>query len=206
MLARILSILAVALPAIAVPVSQSHAEITVSKSVRYFTVGGRTAAELDRELSLRGPARKGSGTRHPGLTRIRFGGAATYRESKGWCAVEKAEVSLTLEIILPKWRERRRADAKLGLIWDTLSADIKRHEERHAEIARQHARKVEAAILALPRQRSCAAIQKRVADVTAREMKRHEAEQIGFDRIEAMNFEKRMMRMLKNRTARMTLD
>ena len=28
----------------------------------------------------------------------------------------------------------------MALIWDTLASDIKRHEERHAEIARTHAR------------------------------------------------------------------
>ena len=31
----------------------------------------------------------------------------------------------------------------MALLWDTLAADIKRHEERHAEIARNHARKPE---------------------------------------------------------------
>ena len=206
MFVRVLLLLAMSLGTVMLPAGESHAEIRVSKKTRYFTIGGRTAAELDRELSLRGPARKGSGTRHPGLTRIRFGGAATYQEKGGWCAVQKAEVSLSLEIILPKWRGRNRADERLGLIWDTLSADIKRHEERHAEIARQRARDVEAAILNLPRQRSCSAIQKQVSAVTAQEMKRHEAEQIRFDRIEALNFEKRMIRLLKNRSAKMNLD
>ncbi len=75
------------------------------------------------------------GFRHPGATQIKFGGEVTYLETDRDCSIGDINVTLKTHITLPQWVNRRQANGTLGLIWDTLSADIKRHEERHAEIA-----------------------------------------------------------------------
>ncbi len=181
----------------------AFADIQVSKTYSYAIIGGHTATELDRELTRKGPRSNETGMRHPGLTQIRFGGTISYSQSNGRCFASAARIRLATKIILPRWKNRKTANARLGLLWDVLLADIKRHEERHAEIARLHARNMETAILALSPQKTCTEMQARVAQVTDAAIIAHDKDQIRFDRIEAANFEKRMARLLEYRQQQM---
>lgn len=171
----------------------------ISKTTTYFSIGGMTAADLDREMMARGPVSSVTGHRHPGATKIKFSGSATFIGKDGRCFIGGAKVKLNTRIMLPRWSNRRKANAQLGLIWDTLSADIKRHEERHAEIARQHARAFERQILSLRPARDCNALKAKVSEISRDAMIAHEKDQRRFDRIESANFENRMMRLLRYR-------
>ncbi len=142
---------------------------------------------------------KSTGARHPGATRIKFGGSVTYVSRGGKCAVGSAVVSLNTRIILPRWVNRKRANADLALVWDTLSADIKRHEERHAEIARNYARQLENTLRRLPSQVDCTALQALVALESEKTVAEHDKDQARFDRSEAINFDRRMIRLLQYR-------
>ena len=182
-----------------IPFSTARAETSISKSYKYFSIGGRTAEELDRELAAHGPKAKGVKGRHPGLTEIKFGGSVTYVSNENGCEVSRVKVTLSTAIILPRWRNRSRADKNLRLVWDTLAADIKRHEERHAEIARNHARRLDKALQRLPRERTCDALKAKASAVTDKEIAAHDKDQERFDRVETINFEKRMIRLLNYR-------
>jgi predicted secreted Zn-dependent protease len=98
---------------------------------------------------------------------------------------------------LPRWSNRGRASADLRFIWDTLSADIKRHEERHAEIARTPARQLERELLGLSSGKSCDELEKRVAETTREVLGSHDRQQLRFDQVEAANFDARLMRLLR---------
>ncbi|KPF43840.1 DUF922 domain-containing Zn-dependent protease [Rhizobium sp. AAP43] len=177
----------------------ARAETVVRKTITYFDIGGRSAADLDAELSRKGPLTQSTGGRHPGATQIRFGGDVTYAHSAGRCAIDDATVTLKTKLILPRWKNRRRANADLGLIWDALSADIKRHEERHAEIAKQHAYELERRLKRLRPEVDCDRLQDRVSLVTEEVTQAHDRAQMTFDRIESKNFEDRMIRILRYR-------
>jgi len=123
--------------------TQAEAKTLFSKTFSYFSIGGMTAEDLDRELSSKGPFASSTGSRHPGETQIKFSGSAQYLEKKGSCRIQDAQVKVVSKIFLPTWKNRNRASPDLRLIWDALASDIKRHEERHAEIALQHARMLE---------------------------------------------------------------
>jgi predicted secreted Zn-dependent protease len=179
-----------------VPAAAS-AEPVITKTYSYFRIGGRTAEDLDRELEKRGPVTRNTGHRHPGATEIKFGGEVTYMDRGGRCSVGGARVTLRTHIILPRWSNRNRTTADLAFIWDTLSADIKRHEERHAEIARTQARQLERELLDLPSDGSCDALEKQVADTTRQVLQSHDRQQLRFDQVEAANFDSRMMRLLR---------
>lgn len=180
-------------------VQPAGAETITSKTFAYFSVGGRTAAELDEELSKRGPMMKHNGSRHPGATKIKWGGSVTYVRRGNRCAVGEAKVTLSTQIILPRWKNRKRTTASLALIWDTLASDIKRHEERHAEIARTHARALERTLKTLRPEADCERMQARVDRATADAVSKHDADQARFDRVESKNFNDRMMRLLTHR-------
>jgi predicted secreted Zn-dependent protease len=183
-----------------VPATAS-AEVIARKSFTYFDIKGDTADALDEALNAAGPRTTGgvgmgASSRHPGATKIRFGGSASYAEHDGRCYISGVKVTVDTQIILPRWRDRRHASRQLSMIWNTLAADIRRHEERHAEIARDHARRMEKAILTLPPQASCNTLQLRADTITMTETAAHDAEQARFDRVEAINFQNRMQRLL----------
>jgi predicted secreted Zn-dependent protease len=178
------------------------AKVVYGKSVSYFDIAGNTADELDAALNARGPTTMGASSRHPGATRISFGGQATYVQRDGRCYIGGARVTLNVEIILPRWRDRSHADNRLSTVWDTLAADMRRHEERHAEIARQHARAMERAILNLPPAEDCDALQARVDAESARSIEEHDRDQARFDAIEAANFQNRIQRLMNYRNKR----
>lgn len=184
------------------PPASTDAKMTAVKTITYFSIGGTTAEDLDKELSNRGPFMKTTGARHPGATKIKFGGTITYVEKDGRCSVGDAHVTLSTRLILPRWKNRGKANKALGLIWDTLSSDIKRHEERHAEIARNHARDMERRFLALKPEANCEIVQARIAAASAQATAAHDKDQARFDKVEAKNFEKRMMRLLHYRIAK----
>ena len=177
----------------------AFAETIVRKTYSYFSVSGKTAADLDQQLSKHGPLTRNTGALHPGATEIKFGGELTYVEKNGMCSVGTAKVLLNTRILLPQWKNRRRTTAELAFIWDTLLADIKRHEERHAEIARTHARSLERQLTSLRPPKSCEVLQGMVGKITQTVMDEHDRDQMRFDVVESKNFDARMTRLLKNR-------
>jgi len=119
-------------------------------------VGGVTLSEIGAELARRGPQVGSSGRRHPGATALSFTSKLDFAQAPRSCRIGEANVSVTAEVTLPRWRRPRGAEADTRLIWDTLAADIKRHEESHVSIAKRHARELENALRALGNFRDCA--------------------------------------------------
>ena len=179
---------------------------SISRTYSYFTIGGNTIEEIESELRKRGPQVKSTGMRHPGATRMEFTTRVGYGEQNGRCGVVEAKVELKANMILPKWRSRKSAEDDTRLIWDTLSADIKRHEESHVVIARNHARDLEDALKKIRRERSCQAAQAKAAETQQRILAKHDRAQERFDRIESINFESRLLRLLRYRVERLEAE
>lgn len=177
----------------------AQAQVVVKKTTSYFIVKGKTAADLDAALSHSGP-KIDNMSGHPGATKIRYTGGLTYKEVRGLCTITKAKVDLSLNIVLPKWVNRQGAPANLVFMWDTLAADIKRHEEHHAEIAVQHAHQMEKALEALRPEADCRSLQAKASRMTDEQIALQDDDQLRFDRSEAATFESRMARLLKYRS------
>jgi predicted secreted Zn-dependent protease len=188
---------------IAVSVASPVHAASVVKSYSYFNIDGRTLEELESELNKRGPQMKNTGRRHPGATQMEFTSKVGYAEQADQCSVAKVNVTVRAKVILPRWRAPRRAEHDTRLIWNTLSADIKRHEESHVIIAKNHARELEDTLREIGRFKTCEAAQSRVKQVTERVLAKHDREQTRFDRIEGINFESRILRLLQYRMERM---
>ena len=175
---------------------------SLSKTYSYFNIGGNTLEEIQRELDRRGPRLNSTGRRHPGATMMEFNTNVRYGESGNRCRVIDATVRVEARVILPRWRSRRRSDSHTQLIWDTLSSDIKRHEESHVIIAKNHARDLENALKGMWPQRDCDLAADKVQEITHRIMSNHDEAQARFDRIEGINFERRILRLLEYRMER----
>lgn len=181
----------------------SGAEPLISKSYSYYPVGGRTGAELERELWRSGPELAETGSRHPGATRIKISRTISFEETPGRCRVHDVTVKLETNLTLPRWTDHAKADRKAKLVWSTFSSDIKRHEERHAEIARQWARKLEKTLKALRPMPDCQRMQSEVEAVSRSILAKHSADHDRFDRMEAASFERRIKRILKYKASQM---
>src|SRR5690606_14434859 len=112
-------------------------------------------------------------------------------------------VNAKAEVILPRWRRSARADAETRLIWDVLASDIKRHEEHHVTIARNFARELESSLKEIRNKAGCDRAQEAVKAITATILERHDREQERFDRVESINFEDRLQRLIRYRAAQM---
>lgn len=185
--------------AISITFAMTASAASVSRSYNYFSIGGSTLEEIESELSRRGPQLGSTGRRHPGATRMEFKTRLGYGEGGGYCRITAANVTVEARVFLPRWQQRQAADNDVRLIWDTLSADIRRHEESHIQIARSHALMMERALRAIPRERDCATVAERAQQISAEILARHDEEQARFDRVEAINFESRMLRLLNYR-------
>ncbi len=174
----------------------------VLRKYEYFAVSGRTAADLDRELSRRGPKLKTTGLHHPGAVELHFSNKVKYGSGGKYCRVVDADIVVYAKVFLPRWKERRTAPLQLALIWDTLSADIKRHEESHISIARTAAGNMERQITALPRRSDCATLKNDIDTLTAKLTRQHNLAQFQFDKAEGINFESRFERLLAYRLIR----
>ncbi|UCI05503.1 DUF922 domain-containing Zn-dependent protease [Mesorhizobium sp. B1-1-8] len=172
------------------------------KTYSYFSIGGRTLDDIEKQLSKNGPEVKSTGSRHPGATQMAFTTRISYAQTATSCRIADASVTLKVKVILPEWRRPRKSDANVRLFWDTLSADIKRHEERHVEIAKNHARMLEDALKASYPQKTCEAAKAKAAEISAAELAGHDQDQVRFDRVEAANFESRILRLMHYRMQR----
>ncbi len=188
--------------ALALAIFPAKAEVAV-KSYSYFDIGGRTLDQIQNELNRRGPEVKTTGLRHPGATQMKFTTRIGYAQQPGSCRIVSAQVTVKTRIILPRWRPRGKVGPDVRLFWDTLSADIKRHEERHAEIAKNHARALEDALKATWPQKTCAAAAAKAGEISAAILARHDKAQAEFDRVELINFESRILRLMRYRVEQM---
>ena len=83
-------------------------------------------------------------------------------------------MTVKAKIILPRWRRSGRAEADVTLIWDTLASDIKRHEESHVVIAKNHARELEQALMAIGKQPDCKTAQAKAKEISQKILARHD--------------------------------
>jgi len=178
------------------------ASANLTKTYSYFSIGGTTLDEIQTELSKRGPHVKSTGLRHPGATQMEFNSRVGYAQSEDSCKIVAATVSVKAKVILPRWRRTNKADGDVRFIWSTLESDIKRHEESHVVIAKNHARDLEKAILAIGRQKTCAIAAEKAQAVSDKILAKHDREQQRFDRVEGINFESRLMRLMRYRLER----
>lgn len=193
---KILALLCAAL--IAMPAAAAN----LSKTYSYFSIGGTTLDEIQAELSKRGPHVQSTGLRHPGATQMEFNSRVGYAQTADSCRIVSATVSVKAKVILPRWRRPARASGDVRFIWSTLEADIKRHEESHVIIAKNHARELEQAILKLGKQKTCAIAAEKAQTLSNKILAKHDREQQRFDRVEGINFEKRLIGLMRYRLQR----
>ena len=163
---------------------------TTSKTVvtlDYYQVGGTTLKQIDQEIKNKGPRVKG--IKHAvAVANIKMTPDVSFIPTPRGCAVRRARIKVRATVILPRWKNRKNADKKLGQTWDNLDRYTRLHEATHVAIADKHARRLEKDLEAISIRRSCEEAGKQAKKVIAKAMKKHEREQSNFDTSEKKRF------------------
>ena len=172
---------------------------SATKSYTYFSIGGRTVAEIEDQLTTRGPKISGSDRRHFGATSMQFDTKMHYQPKGNRCVVAKVTVKLKATVILPRWQQAG-ATRDLRMVWETLIADIRRHEDVHVAVAKRYADRLERTLKGLASEDDCPTLKARGREATDAVLNEHEREQARFDAAEARSFQQRFLALLEKRT------
>ena len=174
--ARIVLLTAACFAAVACTSTSSR----VSKT--YYIISGSTGADLDREISTKGPL-KGHAL---ASAAIRFAPVSLdHAETDAGCQFTAARFRVEADITLPRWRQAiASSDRELKTAWKHLSAYAHAHEEMHVRIAETYAVKMGDALLAIPPKKTCEDLETVAERVIDKIQKDHDRAQNRFDRAE----------------------
>lgn len=168
-------------------IGMGTADAEVRSNVRYsgYAVRGINPADIWSDIVRRGPHQRERGLYAQAEAQVRFDWNANYASSREGCRVQAAVVSVDVNIVLPSWVDEGRASPALRTAWSRYIAEVRRHEERHKDIAVAAAREMERAIRAAPPQRSCADVQRYIAAQIHQVRQKERGQQLQFDRTAA---------------------
>lgn len=152
---------------------------------KYFKVRGRTSLEIFRDFQKKSPI-KGVGEHQAtlGVASIKMIPEVKFQEKNGRCHIANAIVDVDVIIHLPRWANYRSANKFAKLSWDSLFAEIKKHELVHAEIARDYGRRIQTKIASIGSRSTCEKLERVIARHSHRLLERHDKAQRKFDRVE----------------------
>jgi predicted secreted Zn-dependent protease len=146
--------------------------VQVVETTDYYDIGGKSVPALWQDIRERGP-RTGA-TPWAGHARWDVRWTYDWRRTDAGCKVEQAATNLAITYTLPRWAARDSADDALRTKWDRFALNLKVHEEGHGANGRRAAQRIQAALSAIPAQKTCEALAAAV-DETARRIIDEEA-------------------------------
>ncbi len=179
------SIFAVAI-VFAVSNSTALARVSVKETNKYYKVRGKTAPEVFRQITKKGP-------RHRGLARAVATTAINLKMDGvrigvrgNRCVVKSLRVKLRLQYKYPKWSNIRQGSKRARANWRTYMKQVIRHERTHGVIAKKLARDVNRSIARLTtrKSRNCTRMGRQIERTFKKLNKEHDRLQTAFDKKE----------------------
>lgn len=179
---RSVGLLCLAVPLVAMTVTNSMAKVTVSEKTIYYSVGGSTGKEIYGQIGRKGPKLSGQRDHKVATTSMKFdirnvdGGIRGAR-----CVITKADVHVSIVYRIPKWTGRGSASVRKA--WQAFEAHIWRHEKRHKDIAVEYANRLEKGLKGLSgdARRDCAGMEAAAKRLSEKSVAWHTRKQDGFD-------------------------
>ena len=145
-------------------------------SFRSYKVAGESHATFVRSVHAAAP-RSG---RAYGLTEITFHPVYTVAETKGGCAVTKADVGMEIVVILPEWRKGAPPPA-VRARWSRFERTIRAHEMTHVAIAKAYGQRLERSLAAMRSAEGCGDLRRRISAEITRTKRAHLAAHASYD-------------------------
>jgi predicted secreted Zn-dependent protease len=130
-----LFVLALALAAALAPaaLAASGGPRVAHATMRYYAVGGTTAAQIRASLNARAPASP-DGFEGDAFTLWNFRWSWP-GDGSGSCDLAKATVTLRIVVSFPRWTHPAGAPAALASDWERYTRALVRHEQGHVDYA-----------------------------------------------------------------------
>jgi predicted secreted Zn-dependent protease len=121
---------------------------------RFYDVRGGSAADLRAELARLGPMSGGS--RHQAVTNSKISWKPLPTPAPGGkCVVSAIELSLTIEIVMPRWVNEVGAPQGLSENWHNFLSGLLNHEHGHKQIALANAEEIRQLVKTMTPQATC---------------------------------------------------
>lgn len=142
------------------------AGIKQKTTYQYYSVTGRSALDLVRSMYAKGPRHWGNSYI---LAQIRMTRRLQFnvQQTRRGCRFSKMDQIFNFRIILPRMRGERRLDRRTRRSWRSFVRYLDNHEKVHRRIWLNCAKRTEARIRRLPRNRSCAQLQQSARQIFA---------------------------------------
>jgi predicted secreted Zn-dependent protease len=117
------------------------AEVAITDRTRHYPLHANTLQALRDALQAGIPEAQPD---HPsGMTVAKLQWEANYAPTPTGCHVATHRVALDITTVLPEWRERARATARLRRQWDRTYAALAAHEAGHRDLSIASARELD---------------------------------------------------------------
>ena len=160
---------------------RSEPRVLIRTRLRPYDISGSSGVDLRAAMERLGPKDPVSGTPYDGYTKWTISWSYGYERANA-CALADVRVVARIRITLPRWGGIGRADPSLAAEWSRFIAALRRHENEHAGIASNAARRVARRLAALGPSRSCARLERKADAAAGQILKEVRAAEIAYDK------------------------
>jgi predicted secreted Zn-dependent protease len=150
-------------------------------TTQHYEVNGASLDQLRVTVFSRGPYDKRRGRRFAGWTDWAIQWWFEYRVGEDGCRIERVAAQTRVTYTLPRWSDERDAPVELREAWQRFLDALIVHEHGHGEIAGRLGRRVETALMELPAEPTCAALEQ-TANALGSRIVETDQEQEAYDR------------------------
>lgn len=141
--------------------SPERIQLAVSTATRYYTVTGRTTAEIFDSIDRNGP-RDDKGVKGSGLTAASWGYRWQPQNSPDGCVIASMTISLDIVVTLPRHDQAGGLPFAIQANWQKFADSVAKHEQTHVDIDKAGASTIREKMLALRPAANCDALSRQV--------------------------------------------
>jgi predicted secreted Zn-dependent protease len=119
-----------------------YATPKINTTTEYYEITGSSVKELRKQMNKFG-VREQDGKRFDARTEWLVHWTYMFHRAGMVCMIGGVKATLDIKYLMPKWTNASSASEKLQEKWNRYYAALQKHEEGHAEIARQAADEIE---------------------------------------------------------------
>lgn len=166
--------------ALCVSSQSSIAKPEITINTRYFSVAGHDSASIRQSIQRSGPTGT-NGTTYHAHTRKDIQWDYRWIESSSFCRINRINVSIEVEYLLPQLQNPEALDSLLLDRWNDYSQALFKHEQRHKDFGIQAAHELENELLSI-QQMPCPQLHHMVSKKADTILKKYDDLDLEYDR------------------------
>lgn len=161
--------------------SFGRAEVISSLKTNYYEVKGEGFREIRRDLNEKRPLNKHTNARSDAVTQWTISWTYKWKQVDGRYALQNPKVTVTVEMVLPRWTYGEKPDAEVLARWQSYMKALMAHENDHQQFALQGAKLLERRLSNLPSQDSVKELERLVKESGEEALKECRAKDARYD-------------------------